>query len=203
MERTRGNKLPELKIESSKVSIINGEIKIQLNLSVKNLRVGQPSVLQHIYINNNTIKNNTLLEDKNTKNKQPTDPSDKDIRNKKYLPLAKRLSYIIKTNKSITHTTKQVNAWTNEIRRLEEENKISYERLKIMLDWYFDHIGEAYVPIIESGFSLRMKFSKLQEAMKRDQEPNKKEKTVIRNGQAYHTDKEGLLRNAAGERLIE
>ena len=91
-----------------------------------------------------------------------------------------------------------------EIRKLEEHNKVDYERIKIVLDWYSDNVGGEFIPVIESGYSLRMKFSRLEDSMKREQDPaHKNKKTVIRNGQSYHPDSEGLLRNAAGERLIE
>ena len=199
MERTRGSNSPELKIESSKVSLINGEIKIQLNLSVKTLTVGGPTNLQQsniIYSNN---KKNTLLEVKT----DPPTVKEKDERIKDFMPLAKRLYHVIKIKKNIKYSATQIKSWADEIRRLTERNGISYERIKTVLDWYTDNILGEYVPVIESGYSLRKKFLRLEESMKRDLEPSKEVKIRIIDGKSYTKDKKGVWRNSAGEWLEE
>lgn len=89
-------------------------------------------------------------------------------RNEKYFPITKILSKIIQSNKNIKHTPRQLTAWTNDVRRLVEENEIDIERIKNTLHWYSKNIGGEYIPVIESGRSLRDKFQKLESAMERD-----------------------------------
>jgi len=115
-------------------------------------------------------------ESENEKNK----PSAKE-RNKDFLPLAKELSEIICTQKNMKHTSSQINSWANEIRILIESNGVTRERVQAALDWYRDNIGGEYIPVIESGHSLRSKFIRLEDAMKRE----KKEKP------AKHTKSNG------------
>jgi hypothetical protein len=91
----------------------------------------------------------------------------KETRNLTYLPLSEKLSEIIRSKKNIKHTSQQIRGWTNDIRRMVEENGISYERIDNALKWYSEHIGNEYVPVIESGASLREKFLKLENAMNR------------------------------------
>ena len=88
-------------------------------------------------------------------------------RNKQYLPLAECLSKIICSKKNIKHTRNQINSWTNDIRRLHEDNGIDPERIKSVLSWYQKNIGGQYIPVVESGSSLRIKFTKLEDAIER------------------------------------
>lgn len=108
------------------------------------------------------------------KNKKPSAQK----RSEQYLPLAKRLSSIIQHTKKIKHTPAQLKSWANEIRILVEGNGVSAERIKIALDWYGEHIGEQYVPVIESGASLRSKFLKLEAAISRSNF-DKPKKTLV------------------------
>ena len=110
-------------------------------------------------------------EDSNN-NTPPTKKLSSQEKNKKYLPLAKYLSNIIRTKKNVTHTTIQINNWTNDIRQLVEDNKVSIKRVKEVLKWYKQNIGNQYTPVIESGASLRSKFIKLESAMERSSKPN-------------------------------
>jgi hypothetical protein len=87
---------------------------------------------------------------------------------KSYLPLAKQLYKIIVTKKHIKFTPKQIQNWANDIRPLIETQKVSIKRIIIALNFYSEHIGEDYIPVIESGRSLRDKFVKLENAMKRN-----------------------------------
>jgi hypothetical protein len=89
-------------------------------------------------------------------------------RNKQCLPICSKLSQIIRSKKNIKHTPTQLRSWSNEIRKLIEGNKISADRINQVLDWYKGTIGEKYIPVIESGASLREKFTRLEDAMKRD-----------------------------------
>ncbi|MHA1828620.1 MAG: hypothetical protein ACTSX6_08230 [Candidatus Heimdallarchaeaceae archaeon] len=89
-------------------------------------------------------------------------------RNKKYVPLANNLSNIVKTKKNIEHTSRQIDQWAEEFRKLEELNKVERKRMVRALKWYAKNIGGEYVPEIESGKSFREKFSKLESAIERD-----------------------------------
>ena len=84
-----------------------------------------------------------------------------------FFQLAEKLSQIIQTRKNATHTKTQLNAWTFEITAIVQKDKISLERIKTALDWYSTFIGGEYVPVIESGRSLREKFFKLENAIER------------------------------------
>jgi uncharacterized protein YdaU (DUF1376 family) len=95
-------------------------------------------------------------------------------KNKYYLPLAKYLSEIIKTKKNITNSPERIQSWANEIRILSEQNKVNIIRIKQALQWYKKNIGGEYVPVIESGSSLKDKFMKLEAAIERSKLPKKK-----------------------------
>ena len=58
-------------------------------------------------------------------------------------------------------------SWANEIRKLVEIDGVSIQRVETALDWYEENIGGQYIPVIESGSSLRNKFIKLEDAMRR------------------------------------
>jgi hypothetical protein len=84
-----------------------------------------------------------------------------------FLPLAQQLSKIIQSRKNTTHTKTQLNAWVVEITAMIQKDKISLDRIKTALEWYSTFIGGEYVPVIESGRSLREKFFKLENAIER------------------------------------
>jgi len=73
-----------------------------------------------------------------------------------------RLYKIIKSHKNITYNTTK---WPDIIRRLRQVNKISKARIKEVIKWYSKHIGEEYVPVVESAKSFRDKFTRLEDAM--------------------------------------
>ena len=109
--------------------------------------------------------------------------SEKEIQNKKYLPLAKKLSKIIQINKNTKYSLKIIKQWSNEIRLLSSTKGVSYERIDIVLDWYAENIGFKYTPQVESGSSLRSKFEKLEVAIQRDNAPvknNQPNKSLVR-----------------------
>lgn len=122
------------------------------------------------------IKGNALsdIKEKNTlcrvENEEKIYPNknSKEYRSKKYTSTANWLSEIINSKKTIKHTPPQLKSWANEIRRLVEENEVTPERIYSALEFYEKHIGEEYIPVIESGISLREKFSKLEAAMERN-----------------------------------
>jgi len=119
---------------------------------------------------------NTALKilNKNTKDKNKNvilfsdlKIEDKQDKNSRYVPLAERLASIIRKNKKINVTSQRMASWANEIRKLVETDGVSIQRVETALDWYEENIGGQYVPVIESGFSLRNKFIKLEDAMRR------------------------------------
>lgn len=59
-------------------------------------------------------------------------------------------------------------SWGEPIRKLINLDKVPAESISLALDWYAEHIGGEYIPVIESGTSLREKYSKLQNAIKRE-----------------------------------
>lgn len=108
----------------------------------------------------NTIYARTCVREKeNLKEKK---------KNNIYLPLAKKLQQAIQSKKNISHTPAQIESWSKEIKRLIIQNKVSYERVENVIDWYGDNIGGQFIPVVESGSSLREKFSRLETAMERN-----------------------------------
>jgi hypothetical protein len=93
--------------------------------------------------------------------------------NNNYKEYAEKLSEIIQTKKNIKHTSNQINSWAEEIRKLCELNGVSGERINKALDWYGRNIGGQYIPVIESGAALRDKFTKLENAIQRNQSTSK------------------------------
>ena len=103
----------------------------------------------------------------------PPTPSCVD-RESKFLPIAKSLSKLISSHKSVRHTDGQMKKWAKELRVLSEQNKISIRRIKLALRGYRKIYGLEYVPVIDSGKSLRKKFLNLEDAIKRELEPKRK-----------------------------
>lgn len=90
---------------------------------------------------------------------------DKD-KNKQYIELVN----ILRTNLEQKKNGRKINikGWYDHIRKMVEVDKIGVDEIKKALDWYFKHFGEMYIPVIESASSLREKFSKLENAIKRN-----------------------------------
>lgn len=94
-----------------------------------------------------------------------------------YNKLATQLVSIVRSNKRVNITQYQLSKWEQDIRRLCEQQKINPARVKKALDWYADNIGMEYVPVVESGFSLRDKFLRLEAAAERStQQPKNNRK---------------------------
>jgi len=154
--------------------------------------------------NSRAIKETKLKETINKDNNiiPPSKKPSIKKRNAIYFPLAKHLSDTIVTNKNIEHTTIQLNSWTNDIRQLVENNKVSYQRIQQMLEWYRENIGGQYIPVIESGQSLRIKFTKLEDAMKRQKQFTPSEPdSIIAHGRRWYRNEDGKYRTKTGELL--
>ena len=119
-----------------------------------------------------------------------------------YTSLAKYLGIIIQTKKNIKIQPSKIKAWSLEIQKLVEIDSVNVKRIKVGLKWYEINIGLQFVPVIESGKSLREKFIKLEDAIKRGQEPKKDNHPMKRapDGIGYWWDeKSGGYYNKAGE----
>ena len=91
------------------------------------------------------------------------------VRNEEFFPLAEYLAKIIQTTKNIQYSGPILKSWTNDVRKLSEVNKIDPKRIKKALRWYKNNVGGQYIPVIESGMSLRSKFLKLEAARVRSE----------------------------------
>lgn len=148
--------------------------------NTSNLQTGNTSNLQtgiykdNIYkdnIYNNIIGfkeelENNLENEENEKEIKKNNSSSKE-KNSEFLPLASKLANIIQSNKNIKVTQSKLNNWSNEIRKLSQIEGVAPARIEKALDWYAENIGGQYIPVIESGASLRNKFISLEEAMRR------------------------------------
>ncbi len=120
---------------------------------------------------NNVISNNTPIgENKIKKKPRSCEKEQKEI---EFLPLAMLLYKTIASYRNITYGRNQIRSWAREIRILNEQNEVDYDRIERVLEWYSKNIGGKYIPIIYSGYSLRTKFFRLEDAIKREKEPAK------------------------------
>lgn len=122
-----------------------------------------------------------------------------------WMPFAKRLSETIQKKKNIKHSFQHLTQWADEIRKLSEVQGVEMERIDKVLDWYDKNMGGEYIPVIESGYSLRLKFLRLEEAMTRVEygtSPGQK-KFVIDDGIRYNLCPDGYYRDTYGNLYIE
>ena len=131
------------------------------NTNFNNISFSQPSVKKKILsdLENETNKFGSSIE-------RNSGSSIKEI-NIPFLHLAEKLAGIIQTNKNIKVTPSRLTSWAGEIGKLSRIEGVQPQRIDQALDWYAENIGGKYIPVIESGSSLRNKFIKLEEAMKR------------------------------------
>jgi hypothetical protein len=112
------------------------------------------------------------------KSKKPTIAD----RNKIFKPIAIKLSKIICSTKSITHSSQQIKTWTNELRRLNEENSIGRHEMLKTLQWYAVAVGGEFIPVVESGKAFREKYVKLLAAIDRENRPKPSQKMSNTSG---------------------
>ena len=128
------------------------------------LRPGR--LLRHKTLTSNL---NSKIEGKQNKNSRLNSKMEgEQDKNSRYVPLAERLASIIRSHKRINVTSRKIVSWANEIGKLVEIDGVSIQRIETALDWYEENIGGEYIPVIESGSSLRSKFINLEHAMRRD-----------------------------------
>ena len=129
-------------------------------------------------INNNKYNNNKLQEEQiDSENnklfsssisvapKNGATVSDK--KNEIYYPIIEKLGNIITSKKRINIDGRKKSSWANSVRQLCENDGVEPARIETALDWYERHHMDEYVPVIESGKSLREKFLKLEAAIER------------------------------------
>lgn len=121
------------------------------------------------------------ISNKPIKNKKITLPTPK--RNDMFTQIAFYLSDIIQSKKEVYHPESQILGWVYPIRKLaistlKESSVPPIRRIKRVLKWYKEHIGEPYVPVVESGKALYEKFIRLEEAMARDKESPRQPKAA-------------------------
>jgi hypothetical protein len=133
---------------------------------------------------NKTKDNKNLFSDLNSKIKGKQD------KNSRYVPLAKQLAFIVRSHKRINVTAQKIASWANEIRKLVETDGVSIQRVETALDWYEENIGDQYVPVIESGSSLRSKFIKLEDAMRRVEDAMRRAGAVPGQSKTISTPKD-------------
>lgn len=91
------------------------------------------------------------------------------------LPFARTLARIVQSQKNIDISSTKKQSWANEIRKLVfTSEKVGKDRVEKALMWYRKNVGGEYIPVIESGKSLRDKFTKLEAAMERSKSPSRK-----------------------------
>lgn len=131
---------------------IKNQIENQIDLQIDNQKeeIGQVDLPQVEQKNKDKIKK----EDKN-----------KEI----IKPILEKFKNIIFTYKGREVKT---NSWAKQISLMIDKDHIKPEDILKSLDWYSEHIGQPYIPVILSGESLREKYGQLEEAIKRT-EPKK------------------------------
>ena len=144
----------------------------------------------------NEQQNEQPVNNHRTTSEQPlnTNKNEKNEKNEKnrYYKYAENLATIIQQKKNIKINGQKLRQWTEEIRKLCEVEGISEERLNKAIEWYAKNIGGEYIPVIESGKTLREKFSKLEDAMDRENKNNKKVpgNNKLQDGQILRRGKE-------------
>ena len=110
-------------------------------------------------------------------------------KNGEFFQYAEKLAQIIQTQKNITVSKNKLNAWANSIRLLNQQEKVPINRIDAALNWYENNVGGDYVPVVESGASFREKFTRLEDAMKRQNKPIRRNNVgSLSNGQPSSID---------------
>jgi hypothetical protein len=89
-----------------------------------------------------------------------------------------KLYSIILTQKNINLNTRQ---WPDIFRRLRTVNKIPPQRIRKVLDWYGENIGEEFVPVAHCARTFREKFSRIEEAKKRHDKNGDRPRKKVRH----------------------
>lgn len=109
-------------------------------------------------------------------------------KNKEFLPIVNKLVDIITSKKRIKIDGYKKSSWANSVRQLCERDGVEIERIEKAINWYERHHMDDYVPVIESGKSLREKFIKLEAAIER----SKTTRRTRSNTSSGYSDREPL-----------
>lgn len=137
--------LPEV---SPKFTRSKSGVSLKSDNENKDLTEIAPYNIYNIY-NNNSIQDKTVIDS---------------------VPLcfvkqAERLADMVRKRKNVKIDNRKITAWAKSLSLLEKIDGVSVERIDKVLDWYEGHYGEDFVPIAESGQTLREKFLRLETAM--------------------------------------
>ncbi len=160
----------------------SGEPPVE-NLSKIPLDLGEPHVGNQLVVYNILIykKNNSknivrvAVEGLNT----PKKKTKQSVPSSKYVRRSKHLASIISSKRNIKITPQKLTEWSTHIRMLIETDQVSESRIDTALDWYEDHIGGKYVPVILCGSTLRRKFLQLEDAVGRHSEKRRTLKVSV------------------------
>ena len=199
-------KLKELDFIETKVKRIYGNPTLHYRIKIQSVTKTFLQTLQKrnykVYNFNNKTKNinkeyNHINNDFEPKKKL----TKKQLSNlKKYKNLSSNLASIIQSKRKINKNS-NISSWVKPIQDLVEKDlninntkiKDRVKRVQQALDWYSDHIGEKYVPVIQSGESLRSKFDKLENAMDRDKSDNESYEAASANDHIYRKMAENAI----------
>lgn len=94
-----------------------------------------------------------------------------------FIKQAERLGDIVRSSKNIKIDGRKISSWSKSFEQLSRIEGVANERIENALSWYAEHIGEEYVPVVESGDSFRKKFLSIENAMKRsgDNKPERED----------------------------
>lgn len=93
---------------------------------------------------------------------------------KKYARLSETLYNHIQESKNIKLPETRIKSWAEDMVKLENINGIDYYRQKEALDWFINHYEEEYMPVIQSGAAFREKFTKIEDAIKRNSQSKRR-----------------------------
>lgn len=102
-----------------------------------------------------------IREDKIRKEKKKKEEKNREITQ----PIVDKLKEIITNYKGREIKT---SSWDHHIDMMISQDHLSPEEILTSLDWYEKHIGQEFIPVILSAESLRKKYDKLEEAIKKN-----------------------------------
>jgi hypothetical protein len=194
MERTKYPDVIEYPVLSRRVIKVNGKIIIQVTFAEMNkskkwiantfitLSKERGRKEEHVPAHTYTRIKTEKIESTLSLNE----------RNNLFIPLAEKLYKIIYSKRKIKYNQTHLKTWATEIRKLNEMYGIEISKIDKLLDWYADNIGGAYIPVIESGYSLRMKYQSLRRAMERSFQPSLNHPPIYDDGMRFdYNEKDG------------
>lgn len=145
------------------------------------------SILKDNKVKENKLKRKNITPppstEVNTDLRKPS-PNDKSILDekqkqkarqlKKYARLSETLYDHIQESKNIKLPKTRIKSWAEDMVKLENINGIDYYRQKEALDWFINHYEEEYMPVIQSGAAFREKFTKIEDAIKRNSQSKRR-----------------------------